>query len=80
MKVIAISGKAEHGKTYTCNLLKELYEKQGKKVEIVPLALTLKQQATELGWNGVKDIKGRTFLQDLGKVLKAYHGGDCFAR
>lgn len=80
MKVIGISGKAEHGKTYTCNILRELYEEQGKKVEIVPLALILKEYAFDLGWDGQKDSKGRTLLQDLGKVLKSYHGGDCFAR
>lgn len=80
MRIIGISGKAEHGKTFTCNVLKKRFEKQGLKVDIIPLASWLKEYAKKVDWDGEKDIKGRTLLQELGPVLKHYHGGDCFAR
>ena len=76
-KVILISGKAESGKTYTANLIKE-YSKG--KTAIIPLSLGLKFQARELGWDGKKDEKGRTFLQNIGALMKAYHGKDYYAK
>lgn len=80
MKIYGFSAKAEHGKTYASNVLLKELEQRGLKVRIIPLAETLKDMARSIGWTGEKDVKGRTLLQDLGKVLKAYHGGDCFAR
>lgn len=80
MKIIGISAKAEHGKTFTCNVLKKEYEKRGYRVEIIPLAKALKDYARILGWDGQKDARGRSMLQELGPVLKHYHGGDVFAR
>lgn len=73
--VIAISGKAESGKTYTANIIKNMIGG-----EIIPLASTLKEQARALGWNGEKDEKGRSFLQALGKCVKAYNGSDYYAK
>ena len=80
MKVIGISAKAEHGKTFTCNVLKEMCEEQGLSAAIIPLAGTLKEYARKLDWDGQKDDRGRSLLQELGPVLKHYHGGECFAR
>lgn len=73
--IIAISGKAESGKTYTANIMKDILN-----CKIIPLASTLKEQAKALGWNGEKDEKGRTFLQELGKCVKAYNGADYYAK
>lgn len=74
--IIAISGKAESGKTHTANILKNLIPNS----EIIPLASTLKEIAKNAGWTGEKDEKGRTFLQELGRVIKNYNGLDFFAR
>lgn len=75
MIVIAISGKAESGKTYTANIMKDILD-----CKIIPLASTLKEQAKALGWSGEKDEKGRTFLQELGKCIKKYNGADYYAK
>lgn len=44
------------------------------------LAQYLKDEAMKLGWNGVKDIAGRRFLQELQYKLKDQHGEDVFVR
>ena len=80
MKIILLAGKAESGKTYTAEIMQKELSQSGLSVRIVPLALGLKLQARELGWNGNKDAKGRTFLQDLGKLMKTYHGKDYYAK
>jgi len=65
--VITISGKAEAGKDFSSIILKEKFEKLGKKVLIVHYADYLKFIAKKyFGWNGEKDIEGRTLLQYLG--------------
>ena len=65
--IITISGKAEHGKTATANILKEMLEKKGYKCLVMNFADRLKYMAkTYFGWNGKKDIEGRTLLQWLG--------------
>lgn len=67
MKVITVSGRAEAGKDFFAKILKEKLEKKGKKVLIVHYADYLKFIAKEyFGWDGVKDEKGRTLLQELG--------------
>ena len=76
IRIIAISGKAESGKTYAANILKNIIPNS----RILPLASELKRIAREAGWNGEKDEKGRAFLQELGGVLKRYHGMDYFAK
>ena len=64
MKIILISGKAEAGKTTTANMLKKYYEKNGKKVAVVPYGQYVKDTAKLLwGWDGQKDKKGRQLLQ-----------------
>lgn len=77
MKVVLISGKAAHGKTFAAT--HALPHLPGK-VEIMPLAGILKEQARMLGWNGEKDEKGRSLLQQLSWPVKNYHGEDYYAR
>jgi hypothetical protein len=63
-KVILISGKGQHGKDSTGNILKE---KLNGKTLILHNADYLKYIAKEyMGWNGKKDDVGRTLLQTLG--------------
>lgn len=70
MKVIAISGKAGHGKDATASLLKNKLNKLGFKVIIVHYGDLLKFIAEKyLNWDGKKDQEGRELLQWLGTDL-----------
>ena len=87
MKIYGFSAKAEHGKTFAANVALKYFTEKGYKVRIIPLAETLKDMAYKVGWDGRKNQadengfgSGRTLLQGLGRVLKLYHKGDCFAR
>lgn len=65
--VITISGKAEHGKDSLATFIKEELETKGKTVLILHYADYLKFIAKQyMNWDGQKDIKGRTLLQQLG--------------
>lgn len=67
MKIIAISGKAQHGKDTTATILAKLLEDQGNTVLIFHYSDLLKYLCrTYLGWNGVKDEAGRELLQRIG--------------
>lgn len=67
MKVILFSGKAQVGKDSSANILKELMERDNKKVIIIHYADLLKYICkTFFGWNGIKDEKARSLLQHVG--------------
>lgn len=67
MKVICISGKAQHGKDTTAKYLKECLESQGRTVLIAHFGDLLKYICkTFFDWDGQKDEKGRTLLQFVG--------------
>lgn len=84
-EIIMISGKARNGKTTLANLLlNKVFEVAMDRdpvlsVAICPLAESLKNYARMLGWDGEKDEKGRTFLQQLSGPIKAYRGDDVFS-
>ena len=67
MKVICISGKAQHGKDTTAGYLKEFLEEKGNKVLIAHYGDLVKYVCkTFFAWDGVKDEKGRSILQRVG--------------
>lgn len=67
MKIIAISGKAQHGKDTTAGILKRQLESDGYKVLIVHYADLLKHICRSFfGWDGKKDEAGRHVLQYVG--------------
>ena len=67
MKVICISAKARHGKDTSAEILKDIFEAQGKKVLITHYADLVKYVCkTFFNWNGEKDDYGRTLLQTVG--------------
>lgn len=67
MKVICISAKARHGKDASAEILKNIYESQGKRVLITHYADLLKYICkTFFNWDGTKDEFGRTLLQKVG--------------
>lgn len=65
-KVIAISGKARHGKDTVADLLIKFYAEQGIKAIKIPLATYIKTYAKMLGWDGRDETKPRELLQQLG--------------
>lgn len=73
MKVICISGKAQHGKDTTAAILKELLEADGKSVKIAHFADLLKFICkTYFDWDGQKDERGRHIFQYVGTdVIRA---------
>lgn len=67
MKVICISGKAQHGKDTTAGFLKEELEADGFSVLIAHYGDLVKYICTKFfGWNGEKDEYGRSLLQRVG--------------
>ena len=67
MKIICISGKAQHGKDTTASILKEKLEADGYNVLITHYADLLKYICkTFFDWNGEKDEYGRHLLQYVG--------------
>lgn len=67
MKIICISGKAQHGKDTSANLLKMMLESDGYKVLIVHYGDLVKYICKQFfDWNGEKDIYGRSLLQRIG--------------
>lgn len=68
MKVVCISGKAQNGKDFTANALKEkIVERENCNVLITHYADLLKYICkTFFGWNGKKDAEGRSILQFVG--------------
>lgn len=67
MKVIVISGKAQHGKDTTGSFIKEELEAAGKRVIITHYGDLLKYICEKFfDWDGRKDEKGRTLLQYIG--------------
>lgn len=67
MKIILISGKAQHGKDTFANILAEQLTNCNQKVLICHYADLVKYIArTFFNWNGLKDDYGRTLLQHIG--------------
>jgi len=75
LQVILISGKAQHGKDSTANILKRRLEEQGKKVLITHYGDLVKYVCkTFFKWDENKDEYGRTLLQHVGtdKIRKKF--------
>jgi len=70
MKIIAISGRAQHGKDTIANMMKEQLEDEFSDVLITHYADLLKYICKQfLGWDGNKDEDGRRLLQYTGTDL-----------
>ena len=67
MKILCISGKAQHGKDTTANYLYNELKDKGYKVMITHYADLLKFICSNMfGWDGKKNEKGRHLLQYVG--------------
>lgn len=75
IKVILISGKAEHGKTAVANILESILNNKGYRVVRFAFADYLKFIAEKyFRWNGKKNFSGRELLQRLGtNVVRKNH-------
>ena len=69
---ILLSGRAGVGKTALANILKEEFRIYGIRAEKFSFASSLKEIARYMKWDGLKDARGRKFLQDIGQVARAY--------
>lgn len=66
-KIILISGKARAGKDTTALILKEIYEKEGKKIINLAYGNYIKEYAKKISdWDGRDETKPRSLLQRLG--------------
>ena len=67
LRILTISGQAQHGKDFTADIIKELLMVDGQKVLIMHYADYLKYLCKKVyGWDGKKDDNGRTILQHVG--------------
>jgi len=67
MQIILISGKAENGKSTVAFMVKDILESKGKRVLKIAYADLVKHVCKQyFGWDGQKDIAGRTILQYVG--------------
>lgn len=71
-KTYIVNGRPECGKTTFENFCKDILEDRNYKVGIISTIDPIKKIALTLGWNGIKDFKGRKFLSDLKDALEDY--------
>jgi len=62
---LAFSGPAGTGKTFLAKHCESLYGGR-----VLSFASSLKRWAGDIGWDGLKDEKGRLLLQELGQVVR----------
>lgn len=81
-KIFIIAGKARHGKDTTAGIIKEYYEKNGKKVIILQYSSYIKEYAKKISnWDGSEETKPRELLQVLGTdVIRAKIDGEFFIK
>lgn len=71
MKVYVMAGKAGCGKNTSANYMKKYYESVGKSVVITEISKYLKLFAYEIkNWDGERETKPRTFLQEVGSLIR----------
>lgn len=75
MKIIGITGKMRDGKSYAAKTIVKILHESNKLACILPFAKGVKDFAYNLGWNGIKDAKGRRLLQLIGTDC----GRDCIS-
>ena len=66
IKVIGFAGKMHSGKSFAAKRCQDLLRSNGYCTGILHFAKAVKDIALDMGWNGVKDVKGRRLLQLIG--------------
>ena len=81
MRVILIAGKAGSGKSYLGNCLVEFAKSRGLRALQTEYSKYIKLYAREiLGYDGQRENKPRTFLQETGVFLRKQFGEDFFVK
>ena len=81
MRVICISGKAQHGKDTTAGYLKDVLEERGNRVLIAHYGDLVKYICkTFFEWDGNKDETGRNLLQYVGTDVVRTQDPDYWVR
>ena len=70
--VFLFSGKAGTGKTFSSDIANDTCRKMEIKGISEHYATGVKQIAKHMGWDGVKDAKGRKLLQSIGQIGRSY--------
>lgn len=70
--VILLSGHAGVGKSTSAKYLEQKLSEEFNCV-IAPFAKGVKNVAYSMGWDGLKDLKGRTLLQGIGGIGRDYN-------
>lgn len=73
MIVVMVSGRAGEGKTTFSNVCINTLKHMEISSKIVPFAKGVKDVARSMGWDGIKDEKGRTLLQQIGNCGRDYN-------
>ena len=79
-KVILISGKARMGKDTFAYMASGFFNVLGIKSEVMHFSDKLKEVAKNMGWDGNKDLRGRTLLQKLGTEVGREYDVDLWVK
>lgn len=71
MQILAISGRARHGKDTVAELISDQLHAQNLRIAILHYADPLKLCLCSLGWDGQKDERGRELLQHGAERIRA---------
>lgn len=73
MKYVIINGSGGVGKDLFCNYAKIVLRSMRKEFFNYSTVDYVKESAMKLGWNGIKDERGRKFLSDLKAAMTEYN-------
>ena len=73
MKYVIINGSGGVGKDLFCNHAKIVLRSMNKEFFNYSTVDYVKESAMKLGWNGIKDERGRKFLSDLKAAMTEYN-------
>lgn len=71
MKIIALCGEARHGKNTAADIIHNSLPQSRYVVKEFAFADGVRREARALGWNGLKDEKGRSLLQRIGEERRS---------
>ncbi len=79
-QIVLISGKARMGKDTFAYMASGYFNVRGIQSEVMHFSDKLKQVARNMGWDGKKDLRGRTLLQKLGTEVGREYDVDLWVK
>jgi hypothetical protein len=76
---VLFSGRMGVGKTLCSNIAKTSVNDAGMTSTVLSFAYDVKKIARTMGWNGIKDARGRALLQGVGRIGRDYDK-DCWVK